>query len=434
MNTFNAQMGLLKDRVVDAGISVGSKLLPMLTNAAKGIGAWMEKNGDLIDSIGDLVVKGFEKIAAFGKFLSGEFQGQMDRGLTPMQAAIRTAQTVGEKLLNLVPKGVTQNLSGLGSALLILGGPMMLLAREILPRIAPAFKAIIPPLADLVNKLAPVFADFIVTLVDNLLPGLLVMLDGLIGFLAGNGGLVKALGMAMLAFKALTLVMAVNPFILIATAVIAIAALIITNWDTIKGYLTRTWEAIQRGASVIWGNIKGFFSSAVEFIKNLFLNFTPLGLFIKHMDTIKEVAAGAANWVRDRFNALVDFFKGFGPAVGRAVGGVANLITSPFKAAFNAIAKLWNNTVGKLKFEIPGWVPGIGGNKFNVPQIPTFHEGGVFRAPPGQREGLAVLEDGETVTPAGGGGVTEHHWHISQPMDAMAVFDFAAWRMRTAGV
>jgi hypothetical protein len=46
---------------------------------------------------------------------------------------------------------------------------------------------------------------------------------------------------------------------------------------------------------------------------------------------------------------------------------------------------------------------------------------------------LAVLEDGETVTEAGGGGVT-HQWYISQPMDAMAVFDFAAWKMRTAGV
>ena len=226
------------------------------------------------------------------------------------------------------------------------------------------------------------------------------------------GKLVSSFGLVMRAFSAMSTLMMANPWLLLIAAVIALTVLIIANWDKIKAFLFETWEQIKRGASNIWNSITGFFT----------------GTF----DKIKELAAGAANWVRDRFNALVDFFTGMPGRIGRAIGGVANLITSPFKAAFNAIAKLWNNTVGKLKFEIPGWVPGIGGNKFNVPQIPTFHEGGTFRAPPGQREGLALLEDGETVTPAGGGGVT-HNWYISQPIDAAAVFDLAAWKMRTAG-
>ena len=59
------------------------------------------------------------------------------------------------------------------------------------------------------------------------------------------------------------------------------------------------------------------------------------------------------------------------------MGFVANVITAPFKTAFNAIAKLWNNTIGSLSFTVPSWVPGIGGKGFNVPDIPELKDGGI---------------------------------------------------------
>ena len=62
------------------------------------------------------------------------------------------------------------------------------------------------------------------------------------------------------------------------------------------------------------------------------------------------------------------------------MGGVADVIFGPFKAAFNAIAKLWNNTVGKLSFTVPSWVPGIGGKGFDVPDIPMLAEGGIVNS------------------------------------------------------
>ena len=42
------------------------------------------------------------------------------------------------------------------------------------------------------------------------------------------------------------------------------------------------------------------------------------------------------------------------------------------KSAFNGIASIWNATVGKLKFTVPNWVPGIGGKGFAVPNIPLI--------------------------------------------------------------
>jgi hypothetical protein len=52
-----------------------------------------------------------------------------------------------------------------------------------------------------------------------------------------------------------------------------------------------------------------------------------------------------------------------------------------YKGIFNGIASLWNNTLGKLSFKVPGWVPGIGGKGFDVPNIPMLAEGGIVTRP-----------------------------------------------------
>jgi len=80
-----------------------------------------------------------------------------------------------------------------------------------------------------------------------------------------------------------------------------------------------------------------------------------------------------------------------------------------YKSIFNGIAKLWNSTIGKLSFEFPSWVPGLGGRGFSVPNIPYLAEGGIVTGPT-----LAMIgENGpEAVIPLNGnnggmgGGVT----------------------------
>ena len=52
-----------------------------------------------------------------------------------------------------------------------------------------------------------------------------------------------------------------------------------------------------------------------------------------------------------------------------------------FKMIFNGIATLWNNTVGKLNFKLPSWIPGIGGLGFSMPQIPMLAAGGIVTGP-----------------------------------------------------
>jgi hypothetical protein len=105
---------------------------------------------------------------------------------------------------------------------------------------------------------------------------------------------------------------------------------------------------------------------------------------------IRSAASNAWNFIRQ--------IPGW---IGRAFSRVAGAISSPFRAAFNFIASAWNNTVGRLSFTFPGWIPGIGGNSISVPHLPHFHSGGVVPGTPGSEQ-LAVLQAGERVTPASG--------------------------------
>lgn len=116
----------------------------------------------------------------------------------------------------------------------------------------------------------------------------------------------------------------------------------------------------------------------------------------------------ATRFIIQNWTAILGFFKAIPGALGGFLKDVATTVTAPFRTAFNEIARLWNNTIGKLHFKIPGWVPGIGGKGFDVPDIPTFHSGGV--ADFGSAgEGIALLRNGERVlTPGQSGGMQIH--------------------------
>ena len=85
-------------------------------------------------------------------------------------------------------------------------------------------------------------------------------------------------------------------------------------------------------------------------------------------------------------------FEGFRKVVDAVFGAVKwwisnivipqiELMLTVFKTVFNGVAKLWNSTVGKLKFTVPGWVPGIGGKGFDMPDIPMLANGGIVTGP-----------------------------------------------------
>lgn len=114
----------------------------------------------------------------------------------------------------------------------------------------------------------------------------------------------------------------------------------------------------------------------------------------KKSETFREIVDGALKWVKNAAKATLDYISGAVTSAARVIGKVADIITTPYQIAFRAIASLWNNTIGRLSFSVPGWVPGLGGKGFDVPDIPTFHSGGVV---PGTGDQLVLAKGGESI-------------------------------------
>lgn len=129
-------------------------------------------------------------------------------------------------------------------------------------------------------------------------------------------------------------------------------------------------------------------------------------------------------------------FEGFRKVVDAVFGAIKwwisnvsiplfNAMLDSAKKVFNAIAGFWNKTLGKIGFTIPKWVPGIGGNSFNFPDIPMLADGGIV-----SRATLAVVGEAgpEAVIPLdrlgqyGGAGGTTVNINV-QGADPQAVVD-----------
>jgi len=181
-------------------------------------------------------------------------------------------------------------------------------------------------LIPVVEKLLPYLQQFAQWASENSQTFLIIA-----GVIAGIAGAIIAINTAMTIWSATTkaftavqaafnAVMAMNPITLMVIAVAALVAGLILAYQKFEGF-------------------RNIVDSVFSFIK-------------------KGVKAGI-----DGITSYLQFVLGI------------------YKGIFNAIASLWNNTFGKLSFKVPGWVPGIGGKGFDVPNIPMLAEGGIVTKP-----------------------------------------------------
>jgi len=179
----------------------------------------------------------------------------------------------------------------------------------------------------------------------------------------------------------------------IATVVGVYLKFLVTELQLIFGFIGLLIKGVQKIWEE-WGErvltVIGWVVNAVQFVvQAVQVGFAIIGFVISRAVQVFETLASVWATVRDAVQRGVDFVAGlmgsFGERISGALRGVADIITKPFAAAFNAIADLWNRTVGSLKFTLPDWIPGVGGNSIDVPDIPRFSTFGALTIvmPPG---------------------------------------------------
>jgi hypothetical protein len=182
----------------------------------------------------------------------------------------------------------------------------------------------------------------------------------------------------------LNLALDANPIGLVVIAIIALIAIIEVIVHNTKFFKD------------IWADVWSFLKGVGHWFSHDFLNF-----FSDAWHKVVGFGEGALQW-----------FKDLPGMIGHAVAKIADFLLSPFKGAFNGIADAWNNTIGKLSWTVPSWVPLIGGNTISVPKLPHYHSGGMVEGGPEGSEVLGVLRVGERVQTreqqAAAGGNTYH--------------------------
>jgi hypothetical protein len=147
----------------------------------------------------------------------------------------------------------------------------------------------------------------------------------------------------------------------------------VTGWHRVVDAFQNFADRMVQGVANIRAFVSDTFNSMVDAV---------WGAMVR----AKDAVGGVIDWI-------VGAVVGIAMRVAGGIGAVANVIAAPFKVAFDAIKRLWNDTIGSIHIH-----EGVGPFHLDF-DGPRLHGGGVFNS--GMGEGLALLKDGEGVfTPA----------------------------------
>lgn len=181
-------------------------------------------------------------------------------------------------------------------------------------------------------------------------------------------------------------------------------------WEGAVNTFTSVFNGFKTFITETWNKITGVFNKFNDFLNNIFsTDWTeklgalgePLNALFKNISSIWES-------IKKIFSGIVDFVKGIftgnwkqaWEGVKKIFSGVFDGLIAIAKAPLNAIIGLLNGAVGalngligglnKINFDVPNWVPVIGGKKFGfnipkIPKIPYLAKGGKLS------EGTAVV-------------------------------------------
>lgn len=187
-----------------------------------------------------------------------------------------------------------------------------------------------------------------------------------------------------LAQKALNLAMKMNPIGLVITLLLGLAVVFVTLYNKCEWF--------RNGVNAVWANVKTIFSGFSNFFKGAFSRdwTQTFGLLGVNLNAFFGVVSAIWDGVKGIFNGILTFLRGVFTGDWRSIfQGLADIVKSIFsmlggiiKAPINAAISGINMAIrgiNALSFDVPSWVPGLGGKHFgvNLPTIPALAEGGI---------------------------------------------------------
>jgi hypothetical protein len=376
----------LKDFFADAAVN-GTKLLTLVGNIIGGFITLADNPGlgiflDQLNVVTDIFQRVGENLdaslPAFGGFLI-EFATFIE--LVTEAGSV----TIFFDTLRFVLEKVNEFLAS------DLGQRLLALSAQVLPFLAAI---------GLVSKVFGFFVKVVIGSVAQILGPLTAIKTGFVALSTATG-------------------IATGPLLLIVGAIAAVIAILVLAYKNSEAFRT----ALSVMADILKGILMGAFNDIKAAVESVMPTFSGLGEIFSDIGDFLAVTlvpiltvvlgrafailSGVIQFLIFRVAGIIDAFKAvwmfvkgilqlltgnvdgatesFRKSFSSAFSAIRNIIKSilaPLAAVFNAIADAWNNSVGKLSWKVPKWVPFIGGNEISAPKIPrisiaSFADGGV---------------------------------------------------------
>lgn len=245
---------------------------------------------------------------------------------------------------------------------------------ELLDNLAPAIEFIVEKIGEVIAWLGTLDSDTLNTIL--IVAGVIAAISPLASLI---GGISTAIGVLSSAISFLV----ANPIVLLIAAIVGLVTLIATKGDQIQAILQKVDNFLKRifvkdwseqfGAlgdllngffavvSGVWDSIKKVFDGIIDFIRGVFT-----GDWKRAWEGVKEIFSGV-------FNALLTIAKA---PLNLLIGLVNGLIDG-----LNFLIR----GINKIGFDVPDWVPLIGGKKFGfnlkeIGKIAYLAQGGILQA------------------------------------------------------
>jgi len=354
---------------------IGDKLIPKIAELAESFAPLIEKVMEfipvLLEGLIPVLTQIMDAILPIFESLLSVF---VDKLLPPLMTVITTfvdtiLPPLSDILLRLIDTVVIPLLGFIGDIVNVLLPPFI----EIIGILMEMFAPIADVLGTLVQMILPPLTTIITLLAQTILPPLIALLKASVPLITLMlelfAGLVGSILPPLVEIISKLITVALKPLTSaiewLSGTVIPTIMGIFENWKTSLDGFRNFMVGIKDSIVQIWTNVKDFFSGIWDNI-------------LAKVNTFKEgflgVWNGIKNGIKASINAIIGFLNGLIGAMERAVNWIIS-------------------GLNRIHFEIPDWVPDIGGREFGINlkevsfgRVPTLAEGGFI-----ERGGFAIV-------------------------------------------
>lgn len=385
LSTLDGQMSPLAQKIYDffkplkdSWDTYGGQVVSALKNAIDGIGSafsamWSSveqlfTNGTIYSILSNIL----NTIGEIGKAWANAWNND-NNGTEIIQGIANIINDITGAILNLVSStgfqafldGVLSAISGIVQFMEPVIAGFTEIAEKIIEIVMSTIGDVLKTVGDALQVIAQ--NETVVEILKALGSAIAIVVAGIVGWNVAQAILNGLMGLFTVLTSPITLIIAG-----IVAAITAII-LVIKNWGSISEWFGNLWNKVKDKISNAWNAIKTKITDTINKIKTgITTKFNAIKTGITNIVT--KIKNGLVTGFTNAKNKVVSVFTTLKTKVGSIFTAIWNVVKKPINAILGGVEKMANGVISginllikalnKIHFDIPDWVPALGGKSF----------------------------------------------------------------------